>query len=1071
VIGGLLERLLALVAPERPLAEALAVAAAWQSTVLLALGLLAARLLRRRPSRAHAALCLALAASVLAPLATVAADHAGLGLLPAPRAVESSSATRAPLVDVAASRAPLEAPATKSVARPADSAPPSDAAPAPATPTPAILPRVSAGQVLAALWGTAALAVLVAVLRAWRRTRRLLREAAPCEDARPSRALEAARARLGVRERVALLVSADVGTPVLWGFGVPRLVLPAASVGAQAPRIAWDTVLAHELAHLRRGDHRARLLGFVALVALPLHPLVWLTSRALVRSSEQACDDWALHGGAPAADYAESLLAFAGHPPVALAIGAVGRRGDLRARLTRIVRDRRVAPQLGRGWSAGALAAGALLLAGLACVQTRPAGAEPERTATATLGGTVVDEAGQPVPGAEVSFWRDYLQDPRHPADDDWSDQHPQSVTTDAKGHFLLTGLREGWIDLLVDHPDYARLFGPTGDERSPTGHDDLVLVLRPGPRLDGRVLADGQPLAGVTVVTRYGCLASQPIGRDAQAVTDADGRFSFAPTFDGVRLARVGADANFPNVDLVLSSPDWIAPVYHVQEPDAGAGLPFVEIQAQRRTPEMADEEWHGESVSLGRPTSGTVARRNGEPVGDATLLVHVTGPIEGPGTALRDVVLDGTLPDGKELERYTSVERDAPGAATGHLLFDQLPPGKYRLYTPNWGPVVFSTLRVELAEGQRAELTWTPGSTLVHGRVSCAGQPIGRGAVEVIALATDAHDFQMGFGHVKPDGTWDITGLPPGRYRMTWCDDEKRNSGLVPLVVDVHAADVTQDFDLPRTRIDVQLADGQPLPNHLEMTILTPGTAPLGGNSGALLTITPESHIIEHVPPGRWTVTDQMHKLSAQVTLEGPDSSAVAKLDTANHGRELITGQLVDWKPDGSGKSFEIHAYPKDAFGLDLTREYGEPDARPDGSFRITHLPAGTYGLLIMPTDGKGWLGDNPPCLYVPDVSVGDGRSPRCDVAVPPSRRVSFKLSGSSLLCRWRVALHDEDWLPFSLFLGSSPRALVAQPGALPLPVGEHKVLVERGDEPPRIVVVRVEPGEDVQEIDLDG
>ena len=110
--GGLFERLLALIAPERPLAEALAVAAAWQSTVLLALGLLAARLLRRRPSRAHAALCVALAASLLAPLATVAADRAGLGLLAAPREVETSSATRKPLVDLAAPRATLAASAT-----------------------------------------------------------------------------------------------------------------------------------------------------------------------------------------------------------------------------------------------------------------------------------------------------------------------------------------------------------------------------------------------------------------------------------------------------------------------------------------------------------------------------------------------------------------------------------------------------------------------------------------------------------------------------------------------------------------------------------------------------------------------------------------------------------------------------------------------------------------------------------------------------------------------------------------------------------------------------------------------
>ena len=1074
----LVERALALVAPERPLAEALALAAAWQSTLLLALGLAVAHALRRRPARAHAALCVALATSLLAPLATVAADRAGLGLLEAPREPEATRGEMAPAPDMREGRQPLAGPATRSVARPngvgttIEATPPAD--PAPAAPRAVSLPSISAATLLAVLWAASALAVVVSVLLAWRRTRRLLREALPCGDARPARALQAARARLGVREPVALLVSADVGTPVLWGFGAPRLVLPAASVGAQAPPIAWDTVLTHELAHLRRGDHRARLLGLAALVALPLHPLVWLSRRALARSSEQACDDWALHDGAPAADYADSLLAFAGPSRASLAIGAVGRRGDLRARVLRIVREGRVAPQLGRGWSLGALAAGALLLAGLACVQTRPVSAEPERTAheqtaNATLSGTVIDESGHPVPGAEVSFWRDYLEDPWHPAHDVWSEQHPQSVKTDEQGRFLLTGLREGWIDLLVDHPEYARLFGPNGDERAPTGRDDLVLVLRRGPRLEGRVLADGQPLAGVSVGTHYDHLAKQPTGHEAQTLTDADGRFSFAPTFDGVRLAKAGGPAGFPSVTVVLSSPDWIAPLHHVQEPDVGAGLPFVEIHAQRRTPEMAGERYHGESVSLGRPTSGTIARRNGEPVGEASLLVHVHGPLEGLGNRLRDVYLFGTLPDGREVQREAVVVRDAPGSLTGHVLFDQLPAARYRLSTINWGPVVFDLLDVELAAGERGEVTWAPKPTLVRGRVSCAGQPIGRGAVEVLGLSAGAEDFGMGFAEVQADGSWELRGFPPGRYRMTWGDDGKHCSGLVPLVVDLRDADETVDFDLPRTRIDVQMANGKPLPPRLRMTIIASGTAPLGGNSGALFTITPESHVIEHVPPGRWTVTDQMHELAGQVTLEGPDSTAVAKLGSGEHGSALITGRLVGWSPS-SDAAFQVRAFPKDAFGLDITREFGRPDVRADGSFRITHLPAGTYGLLIMPAEwGFGPAPSRPPCLYVPDISVADGRSAHCEVVVPPSQVVSFELPVKSPIRRWRVALHGEDWLPYSLFVGSEPRALQAIPGQLSLPVGEHKVLVELGDDPPRIVTVDVRAGEDVQEIVL--
>jgi beta-lactamase regulating signal transducer with metallopeptidase domain len=1104
VIGGGLDALRALAAPERPAAQALAVALWWQSTVLLALGVLGARVLRRRPARSHAVLCVALAASLLAPLATVAADRAGLGFWTASPAIPSRDAG-----SESEAQPSREAPAlavTTSVttaiptASPAQAPAPAGALGSPLAASPSAAAPLGGPALFAALWALLSLGVLATLLLAWRRTRRLLRAAAPCNDARLGLALRRVQQRLGVRE-VALLVSPEIRTPVLWGFGRPRLVLPADGAAAERAGIAWEPVLTHELAHLRRGDHRARLLGQLALVALPLQPLLWLARRELARSSEQACDDWALQDGAPAADYADSLLAFAAGPRASLAIGAVGRRGDLRERVARIVRAERVAPRAGRGFSIALLAGGALLLAGLACVQTRP-GQAPETDAspidlpaTSTLAGRVVNKSGAPVARAKVSFWRDYLESPRTPAHDDWSSRHPQEVLTDADGRFELVGLRKGWVDLLVDHPDYARLFGPNGDNRPPTDRDDLVLVMHRGARVTGRVTGNGSPLAGAHVNVGLPNLAGQRIGLADSATTDAAGRFAIEHVFDDVGLTPIGP--NFPDVTLTLRSDDWIAPHYQVQQPREGAELPFVEIAALPRTADSADES-HAGVVRLGQPSSGEVARRSGESVGDATLSVRVDGPLrlETEGNRLRDIVLSGEAADGREIERWDYPRED------GTVLFDLLPAGRYSVSTINVGSVVLPAQNVDLAAGERRDVVLAPGKAHVHGRVLCAGVPVGNGGLDVICLAAWSPE-RLGWSglHVGEDGQWSVEGMPFGRYRMTWCsEDPKRPSGLVTEIVDVREEDVPFDFDLPCSSIEVRLADGSPLPPRLGLSVEASGSAPRGGNTGSNVTLTPEITTVEHVQPGRWTVRDHGGKLVGQCTVDGPDAKVSVVLDNNTHGRGLITGRVADWSAPGHGDAqadsspfrklvneerakagklpaepspFQLWAFAKDEHGLDTTRNYGEPEARPDGSFRITHLPDGRYGVLLMPNynelPGQPDLQDDVPCLYA-EATIANGSNADITLHCAPWRSVSFELAeGGSHLNRWRVAIGDEDWIPYSYFFGSDPRALHAMPGELPLTVGEHKVLYEHGDAPPKVVSFRVEPGDGVQTVKL--
>jgi tetratricopeptide (TPR) repeat protein len=142
------------------------------------------------------------------------------------------------------------------------------------------------------------------------------------------------------------------------------LVLPAAE------RLPDPTVLAHELAHLRRRDHWS---AWFELVVQGLHfwnPLFWLARRNLHRAAELACDGWAVaRFPAERRAFAGALVATAERasarfvPRAAQAIGSDAR--DFEERLVRILHAD-PSPRRWRGALAAAGLVAALSLPGLA---------------------------------------------------------------------------------------------------------------------------------------------------------------------------------------------------------------------------------------------------------------------------------------------------------------------------------------------------------------------------------------------------------------------------------------------------------------------------------------------------------------------------------------------------------------------------------------------------------------------------------------------------------------------------------------------------------------------------------
>ncbi len=91
---------------------------------------------------------------------------------------------------------------------------------------------------------------------------------------------------------VSFWLSPEVESPLVFGFWQHKVVLPM-------DWLSWsvkcrNAVIAHELAHIRNGDH---WIGFMQLVAKSLYffnPLVFILSRKLSYYREIACDDAAI---------------------------------------------------------------------------------------------------------------------------------------------------------------------------------------------------------------------------------------------------------------------------------------------------------------------------------------------------------------------------------------------------------------------------------------------------------------------------------------------------------------------------------------------------------------------------------------------------------------------------------------------------------------------------------------------------------------------------------------------------------------------------------------------------------
>lgn len=235
--------------------------------------------------------------------------------------------------------------------------------------------------------------------------------------------------RMGVRQPFELLESARTHVPAVIGWMRPVVMVPASLVTGLTPA-ELESLLAHELAHIRRHDYLVNLLQTVVETVLFYHPAVWWLSAVIRTEREHCCDDLAVAACGNRVVFARALARMeelrCGQPGLALS----ARGGSLLGRIQRIVLPQATRPVV--WWPAGmaSLASLAVVAVGLwTTMENEPVNmASPDADISSSVEGAAETAAGNA------------------PADDDpFATHREESEVIDGKTgqtHHVLAGVK-----------------------------------------------------------------------------------------------------------------------------------------------------------------------------------------------------------------------------------------------------------------------------------------------------------------------------------------------------------------------------------------------------------------------------------------------------------------------------------------------------------------------------------------------------------------------------------------------------------------------------------------------------
>ncbi len=228
------------------------------------------------------------------------------------------------------------------------------------------------------VWLCGVFALSIRLAGGLRRIVQWRRDAAPMTECALLELVQSLAVRMRLDRSIDVRLSQRMSVPAVVGWFRPVILVPASMVTGLTPS-EWESIFAHELAHIRRHDYLVNIFQTLVETVLFYHPAVWWMSERIRAEREHCCDDLAVAACGNRLAFARALARMeelrCGEERLALAANG----GSLLARIRRLAADESC-DRPARAAVGTALAAGTLLLPGLGGPWRRHRPAAPTRS-------------------------------------------------------------------------------------------------------------------------------------------------------------------------------------------------------------------------------------------------------------------------------------------------------------------------------------------------------------------------------------------------------------------------------------------------------------------------------------------------------------------------------------------------------------------------------------------------------------------------------------------------------------------------------------------------------------------
>ena len=330
--------------------------------------------------------------------------------------------------------------------------------------------------------------LLLRSMTAWRRVLQLMARADAIVEPASQELLQSSLQAAKLGHAPKLVSSPEVGTPVVFGFIRPVIILPATWPAWGKEKL--HAVLLHELAHIARRDGWILAAAALNEAVFWFHPLARRINRRLRALAETACDDHVILVTRDPEGYAETLLEIAaeGQEEGALpaATPAMAHSPRISRRIERILRKPGFHSGTLRGAARRRLTAACLTAAVLLSLVSPTLG----QSSGITLSGSVQDASGARIPEAIVLIV-------------DSAGGNTEATTTSADGSYRIHGLAPAPAYRIEVH---ARGFATYEQHLDLTVDKHLDITLEVSPIEEMIVVSGSRPTveAGTFTTSRH---------------------------------------------------------------------------------------------------------------------------------------------------------------------------------------------------------------------------------------------------------------------------------------------------------------------------------------------------------------------------------------------------------------------------------------------------------------------------------------------------------------------------------------------------------------------------------------